>query len=260
MKIKKWFFALNSDSNAIEEYQQYIKCAVNSALTNTTLEPHCLYDDIKGDVEIIKWLENKNINIHRLSSRFVKEMENKMSPDVLAIAKGTWLRLEIPELVKDKYEDEYVLYTDCDILFLDEFEFDGKCKFFAAAPEANITDKNWFNTGVMVMNINNLYETVNKFSDFIISYGIDKHIAFDQGAYNKFYKNKWDRLPPKFNWKPYWGINDKAKILHFHGVKADHIENIFKGNINDLPSILQDIYKRNPKAYKYYYNLNKKYY
>ena len=26
-------------------------------------------------------------------------------------------------------------------------------------------------------------------------------------------------LPIEYNWKPYWGINDKAKLIHFHGMK-----------------------------------------
>ena len=58
------------------------------------------------------------------------------------------------------------------------------------------------------MNVKNLNRTLDDFSKFIISYGIANHTAFDQGAYNKFYQNKWDRLNPIYNWKPYWGISD----------------------------------------------------
>jgi hypothetical protein len=29
----------------------------------------------------------------------------------------------------------------------------------------------------------------------------------------------WKPLRPELNWKPYWGINPAAKIIHFHGPK-----------------------------------------
>lgn len=135
MKVKKWFFALNSDSNKVKKYERYIRCAVKSALENTSLEPHFLYDDNKGEIESIGWLEDQNVTIHRVSSRFVNEMERGYeSADDIAIARGAFLRVEIPELVKNMYKDEYVLYTDCDVIFLKEFSFSGKCKYFACAP------------------------------------------------------------------------------------------------------------------------------
>ena len=41
------------------------------------------------------------------------------------------------------------------------------------------------------------------------------------------YGPRWDRLRPELNWKPYWGENADAKIIHFHGPKPfqrDYIE------------------------------------
>jgi len=258
MKIKKWFFGLNSDSDWVHNYERYIKCAVNSALENTELEPHFLYDDIKGDIGIIKWLEDKNIKIHRLSSRFVGEMEKESDYSVIT-GKGAFLRVEIPEVVKNNYEDEYVLYTDCDVIFLKEFSFKGKCEFFACAPEFNINDWSLCNTGAMVMNINNLYNTLDEFSQFIRDHGIGKFPAFDQGAYNHFYRKKWDKLNPIYNWKPYWGIENDASILHFHGLKIENIEKIFGGKIDDIPPVLSNMYKANSVSYKHYYEIAKKY-
>ena len=44
----------------------------------------------------------------------------------------------------------------------------------------------------------------------------------DQGAYNEFYSGKFVvHRWPLFNWKPYWGFNARAKLVHFHGPKPD---------------------------------------
>ena len=42
----------------------------------------------------------------------------------------------------------------------------------------------------------------------------------DQGAFNMFYAGQFEvRLWPSWNWKPYWGYQSDAKLLHFHGPK-----------------------------------------
>tara|TARA_R110000824_G_scaffold45658_7_gene131913 strand:- start:78 stop:863 length:786 start_codon:yes stop_codon:yes gene_type:complete len=258
MEIKKWFFGLNSDSEWTHNYERYIKCAVNSALENTTLEPHFLYDDINGDIDIISWLEEKNITIHRITSRFIKEMEKENNYSITT-GKGAFLRVEIPEIVKNNYDDEYVLYTDCDVIFLNEFSFKGKCEFFSCAPEFDINNWGLCNTGAMVMNINNLYDTLEEFTTFIKNYGISKFPAFDQGAYNIFYKNKWDKLNPIYNWKPYWGIEQDVGILHFHGLKIENIEKILEGKISEVAPVLSNMYQMNNNSYKHYYEIAKKY-
>ena len=53
--------------------------------------------------------------------------------------------------------------------------------------------------------------------------------AWDQTAYKlffggKFFGDKWDKLPPEFNWKPYWGNSSNIRILHFHGPKPHQKE------------------------------------
>jgi hypothetical protein len=49
----------------------------------------------------------------------------------------------------------------------------------------------------------------------------------DQGALNYYYRGVWDQLDPKLNWKPYWGDNEEAFLIHFHGARAleivDHV-------------------------------------
>ena len=109
------------------------------------------------------------------------------------------------------------------------------------------------------MNINNLYNTLGEFSQFIRDHGIGKFPAYDQGAYNHFYRNKWDKLNPIYNWKPYWGIDPDAGILHFHGLKIENIEKIVGGKIDEVAPVLSNMYKMNNDSYNYYYKIAKKY-
>jgi hypothetical protein len=81
------------------------------------------------------------------------------------------------------------------------------------------------NTGVMLMNLPRLRETSSQFREFI-SENLEmlKDEAWDQGAFRRFYRRPdgtplWDKLPPELNWKPYWGKNPSAGIIHFHGPK-----------------------------------------
>lgn len=48
--------------------------------------------------------------------------------------------------------------------------------------------------------------------------------ALDQGALIDFYNKSYQIIMnPMFNWKPYWGFNSSAVLIHFHGPKpADY--------------------------------------
>jgi len=61
-------------------------------------------------------------------------------------------------------------------------------KFFAVAPEFDITDYRAMNAGVMLMNLKNLREQDDAFRKFI-SNNLEKLVdmAWDQGAYRTFY-------------------------------------------------------------------------
>ncbi len=82
--------------------------------------------------------------------------------------------------------------------------------------------------GVMLMNVESLRATHAQFVEWIFK---EEHVEsgmhfgsygpVDQGAYMAFYQRlfpviKW----PSFNWKPYWGANPSASIVHFNGPKA----------------------------------------
>ena len=51
---------------------------------------------------------------------------------------------------------------------------------------------------------------------------LHRHGPLDQGAYNAFYQGRFDvHESSSFNWKLYHGYSAKARIVHFHGPKAD---------------------------------------
>jgi hypothetical protein len=65
-----------------------------------------------------------------------------------------------------------------------------------------------------------------------------------------FYECCVDPLDPIYNWKPYWGTSPDAQIVHFHGVKPQHVRQVVHGET--LEPILQELYDRNPTGYRQY--------
>ena len=86
----------------------------------------------------------------------------------------------------------------------------------------------------MLINLNGMYNTYDEFTNFM-ELNDYKFISYDQGALQAFYKNKTDNLPIYFNYKPYWGINNDAKIIHYHGPKYNHIMNYLNDSEKGIP-------------------------
>ena len=121
----KWYFAMSESSLSRGEHDWpgLIKTAVKSALVNTTLNPHLLYDGQPN--ELTKDLEKLGVKIvpHRVC--FFDELESygrrtSRHESWIGIASGAFLRLDIPLLER---EDDLVLYTDTDVIFLSEPDF-----------------------------------------------------------------------------------------------------------------------------------------
>ena len=246
----KWFFALCSESKDCTRTIEHLKVAVNSAKQNTNLQPYFLYDGEED--ELTEWLSKNGVNVYITQVSFLDILKNHPKLESIGTARGAYLRVEVPRLMKQlKLDDKYVLYTDCDVIFTKKSEdiFNYTPEYFVAAPEFHETDYTYFNTGVMLMNIDNMYKTRKEFIKFIKDVlSKAKHFQpregftydwYDQSMYNEFYKNKAERLDPIYNWKPYWGYSDKAKIIHFHGPKIDSIRII--ENI-ELPDVLMHLY------------------
>ncbi len=235
----KWFFAINEASPGFEIYSQMIKVAVYTAQQNTSLEPYCIYDGEEN--ELTDWLQKNGVKIiyHRIPHY---EKLQTQYPCYSTVAFGAFLRIEIPKIV-EIYEmpDEYVLYTDCDVMFFHDvvdYLQGVTCEYLAATPEHDPNNWEYFNSGVLYMNVKNLQKTQKEFDDFIDK-NLDQilQLAYDQGAYNLFFKDKWDRLDIQLNWKSYWNFTPEAKIIHFHGPKPTQAEEI-KNQIAPASSML----------------------
>ncbi|HEY3602582.1 MAG TPA: hypothetical protein VGK72_11550 [Chthoniobacterales bacterium] len=233
----KWFFALTGDSTAFREYAEMIRVAVHTAQKFTSLAPHFLYEGEEN--ELTRWLRARQVRIIRHRSAFRERLgelgREKGNPHFEAALSGAFSRVELPEIVTRLGDSERVLYTDCDVMFTGEVvpELEAnRCEYFAVAPETLREDYVNMNTGVMLMNIRRLHETWPQFRDYIAQHlaELEKE-SWDEAAYRWFYRDEngplWDKLRPELNWKPYWGENPEAKIIHLHGPKPyqrDHID------------------------------------
>jgi hypothetical protein len=224
----KWYFASNNQSPG---YEYLIKAAVESAIKNTSLNPYFIYDGTPD--ALTDWLKKKGVNVIYHRASFYDSLKTFYPPDELRMAGGTFMRCDIPLL---EAEDDLILYTDCDVLFVNEIHLHDlpQPSFSACAPEGIKTDWSFFNAGVMLMNIPALRETHHDFKTFI-----EKNLPtlkiYDQTAYNRFYAGRLTRLPLEYNWKPYWGENPDAKIIHFHGPKPhDLLQWLNGGPVRDI--------------------------
>ena len=233
----QWFFALTEDSTAFRQYAEMIMVAVHTARQRTSLAPHCIYDG--GENDFTDWLTKHDVRIVRHRS-FLREQltelgQRKGNPHFAAALSGAFSRVELPELVTNLGGAARVLYTDCDVIFAGEVvpELEANpCEYFAVAPESTQDDYINMNTGVMLMNTVRLRESLPKLRAYISeNLAALESESWDEAAYRRFYRDDngplWDRLRPELNWKPYWGENPQAKIIHFHGPKPfqrDHID------------------------------------
>jgi methyltransferase family protein len=254
----KWVFASNQESlqNPREDWQRLIRAAVQSARVNTTLEPFMIYDG--DDNPFVDELRAFGVTIlrHKLSfygSVLEYQQENKPHDlHYLQTATSAFLRVDIPLLFKD---DDFVLYTDCDVMFLKEPCVESlRPAFFACAPERKRGDSQHINTGVMVMNIKALREDHPSFCRFI-QRNYSELVSFDQGAYIAYYDGKNQLLPDELNWKPYWGMAGDPQIVHFHGPKPRTALAILTNPRFQTSPLISEIFHQAPRAYEHFLSI-----
>lgn len=217
-----WFACIRDGD---PEYHEMYLCALKSAHAHTTLDPYLIYDGSNtAFIASVKKVGATVIN-HTFSLAHTTYFK-RQSELWQRVAGGTYLRLDIPLICQNiDFYDTYALYTDVDILFLSdpvpELEKITP-SFFAACPEIGPNNWSYVNAGVLLLNIDAMYSTYNKFM---------KHVndtldipGFDQTALNTFYVGKIERLPLIYNYKPYWGIYAKdsknAPIKRIYPIKA----------------------------------------
>jgi hypothetical protein len=224
-----------------------VRAAVRSARLNTSLEPNLLWDGPEG--AFADWMLAQDVTVIPCRTPLYDAIRTgEARPGFIPhTADGAFLRLEVCRFAGD---DPFVLYTDCDVLFLTEPDLGGsRPGIFASAPEFEPDDWSMVNTGVMMTNAQRFRDDYDDLHAFVREHGVKKFDAYDQGALNIFYKDQWERLPPEFNWKVYWGYRTDVPIVHFHGIKPRNIRNLSLG-VERLPSdrVARPHFDRDPES------------
>jgi hypothetical protein len=223
----KWYFALNEEGTT-GGVGLHARFAILSAIRNTALRPYLLYIGQRND--FTEWAESKGVTVVDSDLPYIDTIISLVEQGRYTMGTcGHWLRTNI---CRTEQSDEFVLYTDVDVLFRKNPELDQiRPTYFAAAPEFRKYSWNYFNAGVMLVNVPGLNSEYDAFEKYLVENISELTYGFnDQIAYNQFYRGRWDRLPLGLNWKPYWGINHEAALVHFHGPKLSAIEAILAGN------------------------------
>ncbi len=248
----KWYFAVSEASidRPGHGWRGLIRGAVISAARNTTLAPHLLYDGRPND--FTRELADLGVRIiqHRVSFYSQLEAFGKHQQGYLPIASGAFLRTEVPLI---ESEDDVVLYTDVDVLFLTDPEFPvGVPALFAVAPESTIGDYSDMNSGVMLMNVPAMRAEFPAFRESIVNH-LD--IGFDQANYRLFFRNRYASLDPTLNWKPHWGLNPDAQIIHWHGPKPAAIKALLDDPAAIAHANWERLFRPNIDSYSHYVSL-----
>lgn len=254
----KWIFALNAESVAGYgdlARVAVVSARQHSSLDAVCLfdggsDPKFA----RGADEFTAWLSEQEVSVVQVRSRYYDEISQiaraRDQGHLLNIAGGAFLRLEIPRLARELgWTDEFVFYTDCDVMF----ERDPRPlleplrpHFFAGCPEFSKRRGIFLNTGAMWMNLRALDAAAGFETWTRRNLGRCLDFAFDQGAFRVYFNPlhrlawrlgianhhfyrvmgrvplrtwKWNKLPLELNWKPYWGPNAAASLIHFHGLK-----------------------------------------
>ena len=245
----KWYFCWcqETEFRTDHNWEELIKISVESALINTNLEPHFIYDGNPSN--LTEYLENKGVIIHYHRISFEKEI-NEFTTDSQSrsVARGAFLRFDIPLIEKD---DKYVLYTDADVIFLPGKDiFKGYYPdFLAAAPQFDRGSIRDMNSGVMIINVDSWKEKRDELINFTLN---NLHVGLDQEILREYLGKDYLLLPDRFNWKPYWGLNPDAAIIHWHGPKPVTINHWLNDKDLNIPHSWRILLEQGESSYKEY--------
>jgi lipopolysaccharide biosynthesis glycosyltransferase len=252
----KLFLATNSLTTKTNNIKM-LEVACKSAVQNTDLDVYVIFDGKKEELNLPKEvtiIEHR----HRCYDTFLNSKKN-IEHDCMAILSGAFLRTEIPFICQQQgFNDEFIFYTDYDVMFNkgDYSDLESvKPMFFAAAPEFTKNDWSYINSGAMIMNIPHFIKQDTFIVDYINNHFETLHVV-DQTLYNDLYRGRITRLPLEYNWKTYWGVNEQAKVIHFHGAKPSMVESESRAKVSEIA------YLRNlsPAGYNHYDSLFNQFY
>ena len=252
-KKLNWFFCLNE--NRAGAFLEMAMVAVLSAVPYD-FNMYCLYD---GDNEkFVSFLESHGVHVIQHESSFKSKITELVAAQSHKTYYGAFLRIDIPLVIRELGLDiDHYFYTDCDVVFTrDPRDFLNSYtpETIAATGETKKDEMDFFNSGVMWCNTVGMLDTYQAFYDFVVFHEF-KFTATDQGALNAFYKHQ--KIQDEINWKPYWGINEDAYLVHFHGPKPYHVKQYLNDGEQLTDANLKQHYgallnDNNIRSYKYY--------
>jgi len=201
-----------------------LKLAIQSCQLNTRHQPLVISNNFSPSFQ--QWFEDRNVEFSLVDAPManaVRKANVRSGYPLQAI--GNYLRYEACRII----DDEFFLYCDCDTVFLRDFDISLKPRFLAAVAEDTPEDWSRFNSGVMLFNREAMLDELDNFYKFAEKNLEELFPGFDQAAINVYFSGRIDRLPIELNWRPYWGANDRAAILHTHGVKPHVAESLLNG-------------------------------
>lgn len=241
--LKHWYFAVNQ--RGFEPGWPLIEVAVRSALARTELVPICLYNGASDAHAARLAALGVRVIRHRLRLESVLRQGYGDRYDQFS---GHWLRVDIPQI---ETEEAHVLYTDIDVMFRGHPVLRRPPPVLAAAPERYRWRWPHFNSGVMVLNLPALRALQPAFDAAIrrrMKQGW-RPPGHDQVSFNSFFRWRHSRLAHEMNWKPCWGDNKAAGIVHFHGPKPVHVARIKAGQTAGMLPEYERLWRLCPPAY-----------
>lgn len=212
----KWYFCID-ELGSNHEIGAWAEIAVESALKFTNLSPVCLFD---GPLEsgFAATMKSKGVEVMPASSRLAARIDEAHRARGYPVhARGAFLRAEVPSIARG---EEYALYTDCDVFFLREpVVATLRPAIFSAGPRMELSQTDQFNSGVLYFNVEGFRAVEDEFLEFA-GQNLGPFLpGIDEPILNAFFGDKFDQLPVGLNWRPFFGFNTTASIVHFHGPK-----------------------------------------
>jgi len=247
--LRKWYFAVNEAG--FSDVMSQLRIAIGSCRANTQLSPLCLYNG--DDPAHVAWLSDRGVRVIRHQSSLSHVLRAGYGAQYPRFS-GHWLRIDIPLI---EHDDDLVLYTDIDVMFLGQPVLRRRPRYLAAAPERYRWRWPHFNSGVMALNLPGMRRVHDTFVAQItrrMQAGW-RPPGHDQVSYNRMFRWRHGLLPHTMNWKPYWGLSPDARIVHFHGPKPEHVTRIMAGQTDDMLPVYRRLHALNPAAYAHYARL-----
>jgi len=245
----KWFCAVSASTLDFSrgDLRDLIRIAIYSAMQNTSLRPHVIYDGPEDSyTEELREL-GATIVFRRSALYDALEEHAGEFKDWLQVMAGAFLRFEVPTI---ETTEQFVLYTDCDVLFLHNPDFGReKPEVFAATSQSSTNPAEDMNSGVMLINVPNMRKILPDLLNFSRR---SLHLGLDQEILRSFFHTRYLVLDRSLNWKPYWGWNPRAQIVHFHGAKPSAARRFLQAG--ELPDDLNwaDLLGRSREGYEAY--------